>query len=367
VTPGDQVVVAVDPATPGLDAVLASVTDVLTASGVEPRAITVLASAPWPARFPLPDGVQHATHDPDDATQHAYLASTEDGQRVYLNRLLTDADVVLPIGALVHRPLQPGTLGPWSTIFPALANREALDHALHPPVPTRKAGSTGRFRAADQTAHEVSWLLGAMLQLGIEVGPDGPSGAHSGELTALETYARDHLRSAWSFALEAPAELVVAGIGVPWRPTSWLDLAAGLAVAARACAHDGRIVLVSTLDEPLGPALRALAAQDDPRQGPSVLRGHEHLPDYAIARALASALFSARVYLHSRLDPALVEDLGLIPVPHPEAIRHLASDAPTIALIGSADLLRLDTPDRGLVDSATVPAHESHPDAASAP
>ncbi len=64
-------------------------------------------------------------HDPDDRAQIAYLASTKEGRRVYLNRLLTDADVVVPVGRLGYDPIL-GFRGPWSLLFPGLSDRETL-------------------------------------------------------------------------------------------------------------------------------------------------------------------------------------------------------------------------------------------------
>ena len=52
-----------------------------------------------------PAGVTFRTHDPDDRANLAYLATTAGGRRVYLDRDLTDADFVLPVGRLAYDPL----------------------------------------------------------------------------------------------------------------------------------------------------------------------------------------------------------------------------------------------------------------------
>ena len=71
----------------------------------------------------LPEGVALAIHNPADRKQLAYLASTSEGRRVYLNRLLTDADVVVPVGRLGYDAVL-GYRGPWGLIFPGLSDQE---------------------------------------------------------------------------------------------------------------------------------------------------------------------------------------------------------------------------------------------------
>ena len=46
-----------------------------------------------------------------------YLAATKEGRRIYLNRSVIDADVVIPVGRIGFHPIM-GYRGPWSVIFP---------------------------------------------------------------------------------------------------------------------------------------------------------------------------------------------------------------------------------------------------------
>ncbi len=134
IVPGDRIALAVDPSIPGTRLVVEGIASVLEASGVDRDAMTVVV----PRIGPLPEegerwgGVRVVVHDPDDRTAMAYLASTREGRRVYLNRVLTDADVVLPVGRLGYDP-DLGFRGPWSVLYPGLSDRETLrksrDHA----------------------------------------------------------------------------------------------------------------------------------------------------------------------------------------------------------------------------------------------
>ena len=170
VVPGDRVVLPLDPSTPDLHAILGVVAETLRSADVE--SITAVSTAPEPPS--LPEGVAWLVHDPDDRAQIAYLSSTQEGRRVYLNRYLTDADIVIPIGALGYD----GTLGyrgPWSVIYPGLSDRETLTRYRGLVVegpPDREKPSASLLESA-----EAGWLLGCQLQVGVL---PGPSGAASG-------------------------------------------------------------------------------------------------------------------------------------------------------------------------------------------
>src|SRR5258708_5630955 len=113
VVPGDRVAIPLDPALPDLDEILGAVVETLRLAQVDSIAVVPTA----PARTGPPEGVGWLVHDPDDRARLAYLATTAEENRVYLNRLLTDADIVIPIGTLGYDPTL-GYRGPWSVIYP---------------------------------------------------------------------------------------------------------------------------------------------------------------------------------------------------------------------------------------------------------
>ena len=102
VVPGDRVVIAWDPTIGEAGPVLETLAELFKAAGVEDGDLTVLT--PPRGRENLVEvllqGTKVIVHDPDDRSQLAYLATTKQGRRVYLNRLLTDADLVVPVGRL---------------------------------------------------------------------------------------------------------------------------------------------------------------------------------------------------------------------------------------------------------------------------
>lgn len=335
VVPGDQVVIAFDPEVPDASAVLAAARQVLQEAGVEPNAITVLS--PAATDEPLPPGVTLQVHDPDDRTHLAYLATTKDGHRVYLNRWITDADFVLPIGRLSYDPVL-GYRGPWSAIFPDLADADAR-RALRAQVSDERPDPE-QPRPALSASVEVSWLLGSQFHLGLLGGVSGLAEVVAG----LESSVRDQgvraLERLWSFETTSRADLVVAGIGRPGRATSIEELAEGLTTASRLVQRGGKIVALSRAEGTFGPAVQRLFGADDPRGGATALRGHETDVDYPAAQQLARVLAWADVYLLSALPTDEVEDLSIIALERPEEARRLVAAARSCIVLSQAERTR---------------------------
>ena len=337
VVPGDRVVLPLDPSTPDLAAILEVIATTLRTAEVE--SITVVSTAPEPTT--LPEGVAWRVHDPDDRTQIAYLSSTQEGRRVYLNRYLTDADIMIPIGNLGYEATL-GYRGPWSVMYPGLSDRETLTRyrGLIAEGPAdREKPSASLLESA-----EVGWLLGCQLQVGVLPGIQGTARVVAGLESSVRAEGMAAVDEAWTFQVEERADLVVAGIGAPGRPTSVDDLAEGLATAARLVRRGGKIVALSRADGEVGPAVRRLAGAENPRSALNRLRGREADPDYGAARRLAATLAWADVYLHSALDSDLVEELGLVPIDRPGEARKLAASAASCTILSQADRTRALVP-----------------------
>jgi len=338
VVPGDRVVIALDSQVPHPSAVLRAICGPLRAAGVEASAITVLvAGSPWvPApALDLPEHVSLVVHDPSDRAEIAYLSTTGTERRVYLNRLLTDADFVLPTGQFGFDDVL-GYRGPWSAIYPALSDLETLG-AFRKWTSDSPPDREHPTKALSE-AIEVSWLLGSQLHLGLVPGRNGVLEVVAGLDSAVRDQGIAALERAWTFQAESRAELVVAGIGQPGKVSSLEDLAAGLTTASRLVQRGGKIVLLSRVEGTLGPALRRLVEVDDPRRGLRALAGHEGDPDYSVARALASALAWADLYLLSGLKSDEVEDLAIMPVERVDEARRLVLASHSCLVVSQAEL-----------------------------
>jgi lactate racemase len=340
VVPGDRVAIAWDRAIAEPAAVLAAVVDTLTEAGIERGDITVVAPAgPGDVSQAVPAGVAFVAHDPKDRGQLVYLATTKDGRRVYLNRAVTDADVVMAIGRVAFDPLI-GYRGPWSVLFPGLSDHETIaaqsarwkGAALDVPA--------ARARAGLDESLEVSWLLGSRFHIGLIPGALGIAQVVAGQDSFVREEAIVIMDRLWQLEAESRSELVVVGIGGPGDETTLDGLAQGLANATRLVQNGGKIVVLSRATGRIGPALRRLIDVDDPKNGVAALRGHEGDEDYLIARRLAHALAVADVFLHSRLERDLIESLSLGALERPEQARRLAERSSSCVFLNRAELAR---------------------------
>ncbi len=339
VVPGDRVAIALDASLGELGPVLHVLDELLRRSGVDAGDVTVVATPGGRVSLggELPPGVAYEVHDPGDSRRLAYLATTEEGRRIYLNRKLTDADVVVPVGRLGYDPVL-GYRGPWSAVFPGLSDEEtaaAYRHRLAVDPPERV---TPRPRLDEP--FEVSWLLGTQFYMGLVPGASG----HAEIMAGLARPVRDQgIRAVdrnWCFQSQTRAECVVVGISSTGVEAGIGDLVEGLVTASRLVNHGGKIVAISHAQGSLGPSLRRLIDAEDTRRAFAALRGHDDDPDSVAGRRLAQVLEWADVYLLSRLDRQVVEDLSMVPLERSDDVRRLVARSGSCLMVSHANLTR---------------------------
>lgn len=332
VVPGDRVAVALGLAGPAALAAVAELSRVFASADL--AEFVVVSTNPQPGE--MPPGVTWEVHNPDDRTRIAYLATTKDGQRVYLNRSLTDADFVLPVGWLgFDRAL--GYSGPWSALYPGLSDRETLTRFRAMVAPPRAAG-TDALPPGLAESSEVGWLIGCQLQVGVLPGSEGRPASVIAGLEALvrrEGVAAVDRNS--TFCVADRADVVIVGVRGQGPLATIDELGGALEAATRLVRRGGKIVALSDLDGPFGPATRRLAGVENPKAALTRLRGHEADLDHLAATQIATSLAWADVYLHSRLDPDAVEDLAIIPLGRAEEARKLAGSAASLIAVNDAE------------------------------
>ena len=340
IVPGDHVAIAFDPAIARPQPILEEIGRVLQEAGVEAEDITILAPSHTHllAEGSLA-GATLAIHDSRDRGQLAYLAATKQGRRIYLNRILTDADAVIPVGRLGYDPIM-GYQGPWSVIFPELSERAAIEAHRGRYRDDTVELATARTGATLDESFEVSWLLGSQFHVGVVPGSAGVVGVVAGKENAVRERGIALVDSCWTLEAESRAELVVVGIGGPGIPATMDDLAAGLATACQLVQHGGKIVVLSRVRADLGPAVRSLIDLEDPKRRAAALRGHEADDDYVAARRLAQALAWADVFLLSDLEPDLLDGLSLVALEDPEQARRLVGRCGSCSFVSHAELTR---------------------------
>ncbi len=339
--PGDRITIAVLPRTSAAPTVVAGLLAELASAGAEAEQFTVLqsledatAGAPDP-RSGLPDAeraqVALRVHDPDDRGELAYLAATQAGDAVYLNRALVDADLVVPIGPA--RPVLAGLAGvDGSALYPEFSDRATHERYRGP----QRAKSGRSATSPREEIDEVAWLLGT--QFSVEVVPgsgDSLAAVVAGERQAVRRRAQQLADARWRFPVERAADLIVAAVDGPAWQQTWDQVIRAMWSAAAGIGPGGEIAVCTSLAAEPGPALACLADEDDRLARVKSLARERH-SDWDQARLLAGLLDRHRVYLLSDLDQSVVESLGLVYVESAEEIIRLSGRHASCAILPHA-------------------------------
>jgi nickel-dependent lactate racemase len=341
IVPDDRIVIVLDRHTPGAAEIVAAVWSIFERRSIKPKDVTILQPASWNAgqlpdpREALPTVVRKAIHwtihDATDTKRERFLANSANGERIYLDCDVVDADFVLPVGAVGFNPLQ-GFRSAASAIYPGLSNIDSMakargqDHAELRPEDDRPLR---------QLQDEVSWLLG--VQFGIQVLPSmsgQPAGAICGALEATTSAARDWLRQHWLIEQPQRCEIVVASVTANAAGASWEEVGAALQSARNLVQRGGKILLLTNLSVEPTDGFRYLQQCESPREALKPLR-LEAPPDVIPASRLASAADWATVYLVSHLEPGLVESLCMTPLEATEAARLIEQGGSCVLLEGA--------------------------------
>jgi nickel-dependent lactate racemase len=323
-TPDDHVVVLIDDPSPLVGTVLPAVLEHITSAGVQPTAITLLSppgvdSAAWIDQLPDEfDDVHMETHDPKNKNQLAYLATTQAGRRLYLNRSLVDADQSVVLTTRRYDALF-GYAGAETALFPALSD-ELTRQALLGPFYEEPPGPTPWPLRAE--AMEVAWLLGQpfYVQLLASAG-DGLSHIVAGVSDAARAAER-LLDSCWRTHPTRRADTVVASLSGQPSEQGFTDLAAALSCATRIVRPGGRVILLSGLEGDLGDGLEFIRHADDPQAALAKLANGEITVSAAVQQWLRGVAH-AHVSLLSGLPEQLVEDLFATPLVSSQQVQRL--------------------------------------------
>ncbi len=341
-TPADRVVLPLGPGVPRSGEILAAAVRSLVDAGVQPDGITVLRTPadaeasvgdprPWLSKL-LTERISVVTHHPARRAELAYLASTETGDPIFLNRAMTDADVVLPVGCFRDRSAA-GHWGIHSAVFPTFSDQRTIERFRSPASlddrghPKRKPG---------QMVDEVGWLLGVTLTMQVIPGPgDGVLDVLAGQTEAVRRQARRLYEAAWRWSVPRRASLVVAAIEGGATEQTWDNLGRALSAAGDLVEDGGAIVLCCDLAGEPGPAVQRLAASRGRSEAVEWI--HKQRPVDALPAALlAWALERVTVYLLSKLDHSLVEDLEIAPIAGADELIRLIGRHESCILLANA-------------------------------
>lgn len=302
VVPGDTVAIALDDGLPQPEAIVTGILQVLEPCELGKIHVVLPASTADAVRerlqAALPDSVNLTVHNLTDRSAFGYLGADADAEAIRINRVLVDADLVLPVSVMrVTDPLLGGPSG--DALFPGMvddAQRKRLQRFIARAIARRE--NYHDERAASQ-AHQVRWNLGVQLMVSVEV----TSGGGIGEIIvsspdtlreAVRTHYLTHRQS--NLPESEAADVVVACIEGDAAQQTMENLMRAALVARSYAAPSGTIVLVSTLER-LG-ALRTFDEPADPELKPSD-DGKE--ADGSVPGMLSQAEFATRV-LHDLIN-----------------------------------------------------------------
>jgi nickel-dependent lactate racemase len=331
-TPDDHVAVVLDEQLPQLPRLLTPILEHLTRAHVRPEAVTLLCPTPSAQEWvdELPDAFQEVrleAHDPANRKRLAYLATTRQGRRVYLNRTAVDADQLVVLTRRGYDPLL-GYSGAEGALYPALGDAEALAQSWERLSLAAPGAAPWPLR---REAAEVAWLLGVPFLVQVIEGAD----AELAHVVAgpLESSAEGQrlLDARWRVEVDEPADTVVAGVGGEPGRHRFADLARALACAARVVKRGGRIVLLSGGEPELGEAAQLLRRSEAPETALEPARQLRSAEGVA-ALQWASAAEQARIYLLSGLPGDTAEELFAVPLDHAGQVQRLLRDGSCLFL-----------------------------------
>ncbi|MBN1396368.1 MAG: DUF2088 domain-containing protein [Pirellulales bacterium] len=344
-TPGDRVVLALDRGVPQAAEVTAAVVHALLRAGVGGDGISVLTSddnedgaAEDPCRLVEAgqrEQIRVIVHDPADRRQLAYLAADSSGEAILVSRALHDADMVLPIGCF-HDERAAGYFGIHGAVYPAFSDAKTIQRF-------RGLGSLDqsgeRRRELTEQVDNVAWLLG--VNLTVQVIPAGGGRIMrvlAGESDSVRRRGRELYDSLWSKKVSGRAGLVVAAIEGPAAEQTWENLGRVLRTAGNFTEEGGAIAVCCDLSARPGPAVRHLAGE--PSRAKAVRHiGRHRPPDALPAAQIAAALDRNKVYLLSRLEPAAVEELDMVPLENSAQLSRLVQQYSSCTLLADAQYI----------------------------
>ena len=252
-----------------------------------------VANAMPPALIQVEVGDQKISfqvHDPANSYGLAYLAANEAGEPVHVNRLLADADVVVPIGCPT-----PGDQQRYDCLYPDFGSAQRLE---------KFKAKYGTINQRQQEIELANDNLGTFFSVEIVTGPGGQIAAvFAGARKDVFEHSKQLADELWTVNFVPGCQTVLATVEEPGRQQTWDDFADAVINAANLSNGSGPITVWTTIDQPADRNTRkALMAQFD---------------DSIIAklsvrqRSLASIVSERPIFLKSELSQSQTEELGL--------------------------------------------------------
>lgn len=336
IVPGDRVVLAVDPNIPRMAEVVQHVIAYLQRQGIATDQFSVVLAGQAEADVlaltsVLPAEIAVELHDADDQTKVAYVAANKQGDPIYMNRSLVDADVVIPIMCARGRHAidYEGAYG----VFPLLTDRRTRGQFFS----LRQLADPSEHQRLTEWADEAAWWVGLLVAIQVVPAPDGGvARVLSGSPQPLEAEVQDVMSDLWQTEVDRSFDSVIALIdGGPAQQT-WNSVARAIAAASPLVSHEGALIICTELSQRPGPALRKLNNPNRSEDALAKQLSSDASDDALAAAVLLESLESTHVYLLSNLPREVVESLGMSAIENLHQAEHIIQQRGSCLVVGSA-------------------------------
>lgn len=344
-TPDDHLTIVVHEEVSGLATVMEEVLKHIHSAGIRMEQITVLvpprpseAESRWASLLPAAlQGFQLEVHD-EASSKMAYLASTREGRRIYLNRHIVDADQLIIVGNVRFDPIF-GVATGLAEVFPTMsdqATRGELARHFHESLPSAKHPFP-IWKEIDA----VAWELGMPFVVCVLEGArDSVCQVISGNEAAVRAKAESWLRDTYLVQVPYQVDLVIGSISGSPVDQTFSQVCQAAFRASRVVHQGGNVAVLSEAGKLLPPGAEVVSQADTAVAGLTFLRDHPQI-DRVPWWYLANALEQTKVYLASHLQQEVVESLFMVPFDNANQVQRLIDQARSIVVVESADRTHL--------------------------
>ncbi len=311
--PGDLIAIALQAGVPNAARAVDVLLGWLSQVGVDAGHVVVVL--PQHHNYRVADFAQSVkTHVAEDPASRAYLMASAQGDPVYVNRVLFDADIVIPIGVVAG-------IDASDVICPAFCDADTAQRLGRLPL-----------EEANQLIEDINNWLGIFWTIQLVVGPDQSlQQILAGERKQVARQAGQLNARLWSVTVDRPADLIVATLESD-EDQSWENASRAILNADKLATGDGAIVLCTKL-----------------KQAP---HANWNSPAASGARGQLSDVFDRRhVYLISRLTRSAAENSGFGFIKEDAELNRLAAQYASCCLVRDAHRVQLGST-RDLVHNA---------------
>lgn len=324
VFPGDKLVVVLHADLPQPQEIVRAIAKYLDATEIESADVSYVTAVDIPTDGD--DCPEISVHDPENERAVAYIAANLEGLPVVVNRVLFEADVVLPVCT-------------------ATTVAEKIEDCIYPRFSSSETKSRYRDEknSANSRALEIEAAnngLGVFQSLQIVSSPGCEiSEAFFGQRDLAEQASLEKSSASWAVELTDKADAVVATIESLSNRQNWDHFFQAIISANRAVTECDNLVVLCELGEKPNKRVQAmlqLQFEMDPDAVNRVLKKASE-----VEKEVAEIMREKTVYLKSRLSESVVEGLGIGFIKSDDELQRLLGRFESAVLLRDAQFCRV--------------------------